>query len=153
MSCQFVHWKRPTNLVARPQNRKLGTRIRPTANQDACVAFLLQRSVSIRCANIRSLETSKRTAHFHRSFSGTGATFWFISRPAIGDFCENVIPCCICTTDKMSLTPQLRSQAWNGEWTKQPNASFAQGLSSRSSSWPCPTLAKNEFMNTHRRQR
>jgi hypothetical protein len=41
-----------TILVAPPENGKSGTRIRPKANQDACAAFLLQRSVSIRCANI-----------------------------------------------------------------------------------------------------
>src|SRR5262249_13074393 len=119
-------------LVAAPENGKSGTRIRPTAHQDACAAFLLQRSVSILCANIHSPETSKCTARFGPEFLPTGATFWFIYRRGTADFRENVILFCICTTDKTCSTQQLRLLAWNGASMRLPNASSAAKLSSRS---------------------
>jgi hypothetical protein len=39
MSCQFVHWKRLTILVAPLQNRKPGARIRPTATKPLALRF------------------------------------------------------------------------------------------------------------------
>src|SRR5579884_4207983 len=49
---------------------------------------------------------------------------------------------------RMFSMRRLRFPAWNGEWIKQRNVSFARGSSSRSSLLQWPTPARIVFTNT-----